>query len=74
MNRRIVLPSLALLSAFTLAALAADEKKEPLKPQPTVHAGLDQFKQLAGDWVGKGPHEEKEMMVNYKVTSNGSAV
>ncbi|HEV3006656.1 MAG TPA: hypothetical protein VGX78_19455, partial [Pirellulales bacterium] len=74
MNLRIVLPSLALLSALTLTALAADEKKEPLKPKPTVHAGLDQFKQLAGDWVGKGPHEEKEMMVNYKVTSNGSAV
>ena len=74
MNRRIVLPSLTLLSALTLTALAADEQKEPLKPKPTVHAGLDQFKQLAGDWVGKGPHEEKEMMVNYKVTSNGSAV
>jgi hypothetical protein len=70
MNPRIVLPCLALLSALALTTLAADDAKK--EPKPTVHAGLDQFKQLAGDWVGKGPHGE--MVVNYKVTSNGSVV
>jgi hypothetical protein len=74
MKIRAVLPFLALLSALAVTAYAADEKKEPLKPKPTIHAGLDQFKQLAGDWVGKDPHEGKDMLVNYKVTSNGSAV
>jgi hypothetical protein len=74
MRIRAFLPFLTVLSAITLTAYAADDKKEPLKPKPTQHAGLDQFKQLAGDWIGKGPHEEKEMVVNYKVTSNGSAV
>jgi hypothetical protein len=74
MKIRAVLPFLALLSALAVTASAADEKKEPLKPKPTIHAGLDQFKQLAGDWVGKDPHEGKDMLVNYKVTSNGSAV
>jgi hypothetical protein len=74
MKVRAVLPFLALLSALAVTAYAADEKKEPLKSKPTIHAGLDQFKQLAGDWVGKDPHEGKDMLVNYKVTSNGSAV
>lgn len=74
MKIRAFLPFLALLSAITVTGYADDDKKEPQKPKQINHAGLEQFKLLAGDWVGKGPHEEKEMIVNYKVTSNGSAV
>ncbi|MFL5241635.1 MAG: hypothetical protein ACJ8FY_05965 [Gemmataceae bacterium] len=74
MKFRVLVPVLAFLFAFVLAANAADDKKEPLRPKPTKHAGLDQFKSLAGEWVGKGGHEAEELHVIYKVTSNGSAV
>jgi hypothetical protein len=70
---RTVLPLLFLLSVFVLSA-SADEPKDPSLPKPVKHAGLDQFKQLAGEWVAKDPHDGKEMTVVYKVTSNGSAV
>ena|SRR5437660_980933 len=72
MRVRTALPLLFLLPAFALAAYAADEKKEGAK-----QAGLEQFKQLAGEWVGKGPHdgnEGQEVHVKYKVTSAGSTV
>jgi hypothetical protein len=38
--------------------------------------GLERFKQLAGEWVGKGKHGDKEheIRVVYKVTAGGSAV
>jgi hypothetical protein len=57
--------------ASALAANAADDKKEPVKAA-AKDAGLDRFKQLEGDWVGKSP--EGEVKANYKVTSAGSAV
>jgi hypothetical protein len=40
-------------------------------------SALDQFKQLAGDWVGKMTEDGKQfhdVTVKYTVTSNGSAV
>jgi hypothetical protein len=55
---------------FVLCALVhADDKAKP--------GGLDRFKQLAGEWVGKevkGMNEGKEVRAMYKVTSGGSAV
>ncbi len=52
-------------------------KEKPRKGGP-ADAGLERFKQLAGDWVGTisgGEGKEKqEVRVNYKVTSAGSAV
>jgi len=40
------------------------------------NAALERFKQLAGEWAGKGKHGdmEHEIRVVYKVTSGGSAV
>jgi len=39
-------------------------------------SALDPFKQLAGDWVGKGGAGDQQMdaAVNYRVTASGSAV
>jgi hypothetical protein len=84
MKTRFAFPFLILAMAVAAAA-AADDKKEPPKgtddkkeaPKAnTADAKLDHFKQLAGDWVGKGNGEGKdiEARINYKVTSGGSAV
>jgi hypothetical protein len=74
MRRRATLAVLGLLAAFVLAAPAADDKKDAPK-EGTADAKLAAFKQLAGDWVGKGPDDAgKEVRVNYKVTAGGSAV
>ena len=63
------LPSVLLLSVFAVSA-AAEDKQAPT-PQAGKHPLLEQFKQLAGDWVGK---EGNGVHVKYKVTSNGSTV
>jgi hypothetical protein len=71
MKFRTVLPFLVLATAFAMSA-AADEKKEGDK-----NARFEQFKQLAGEWVGTAsePLETgKEVHVKYKVTAAGSAV
>jgi hypothetical protein len=75
MKIRAVLPILGLLAALALAANAADDKKEPAK-ESSADAKFERFKQLAGEWVGKGPEEAggKEVRASYKVTSAGSAV
>jgi hypothetical protein len=67
-----MLPLLSLL-ACALIAGAADEKKDAPKEKGTA---LDAFKNLAGEWVGKGgdAKDSHEAKVTYKVTSNGSAV
>jgi hypothetical protein len=67
MNIRVVLSFGLVLSALALAANAAEDKKEPAKPAEK-DAGLDRFKALEGNWVGK------DVKVSYKVTSKGSAV
>jgi hypothetical protein len=64
------------VAAFAVTALVAEEKPEPPKEAPK-HAGLDQFKKLAGEWVGhemSDGKQGKEVHVQYKVTSAGSAV
>src|SRR5439155_6560785 len=50
----------------------AQEEKKGADRNP----GLDRFKQLAGEWVGKGKHGDMEhdIRVVYKVTAGGSAV
>ena len=76
MLSKVALPLLVVLAAFAVSARAADEKKEA--PKSAADAQLEQFKKLAGDWVGKagaaGGKEGHEMKVNYKVTSAGSVV
>jgi hypothetical protein len=77
MRTRRALPFVVVLAVFGLAAHAADAGKEAPKASP-ADAQFEHFKQLAGEWVGKGPAEAgkdgHEMHVIYKVTSGGSAV
>jgi hypothetical protein len=67
MKMKIVASSVLALSAFVLVGQAQQDKKGPDKNE-----ALERFKQLAGEWTGKGPHGE--MRIVYKVTSGGSAV
>lgn len=76
MKSRAFLSLGCVFGALTLAGYAAEEKhghKEPAK-----HPGLEQFKQLAGEWTGTmtaaGGTEEFPATARYKVTSAGSAV
>ncbi len=67
---------LAVLATFALAARVADGRDAGHKPAEK-HAGLERFKQLAGEWVGKGGgggDGEHPIVVKYAVTSAGSAV
>jgi hypothetical protein len=59
-----------LLAAYT-AAQARDGQHASANS-----AALEPFKQLAGEWVGKGSHdgEQHDVRIVYKVTSAGSAV
>jgi hypothetical protein len=70
-----VLLSLVCVAVAAGVGLRADEPKDP-HHAPIKHAGLDKFKQLAGDWVGKmsDGKDTHEVVVQYRVTSNGSAV
>ena len=72
MKTKIVASLVLALSASVLATQAQDAKKGPDKT-----TAFDQFKQLAGEWVGKskyGDMEQTEARIIYKVTSRGSAV
>jgi hypothetical protein len=70
MKLRIVASLVLALFACALVGQANDNKG------PEKNTALDQFKQLAGEWIGKGTHggAEHEIHVIYKVTSGGSAV
>lgn len=59
------------LSACTQVGQAEHDKKGHDK-----NAGLERFKLLAGEWIGKSKHgdKENEARVVYKVTSGGSAI
>ncbi|TMQ32751.1 MAG: hypothetical protein E6K70_16845 [Planctomycetota bacterium] len=64
------------LSVLAFTAFAEDAKHAHQK-EATKHAGLERFKQLTGDWVGKevaGLEKGQEVRVKYKVTSAGSTV
>jgi hypothetical protein len=68
-----MLASSILLLAVALLGYAADEKKTS-RPAAEKSPGLEKFKQLAGEWVGKEAGAGQEMRAIYKVTSAGSAV
>jgi hypothetical protein len=59
------------LAAFAVAVRAEDKKPSPAGDR------FEQFKQLAGEWVGTatghGP-DQKDVHVQFKVTAGGSAV
>jgi hypothetical protein len=63
--------SLVILLAASILGLHAQERTAAGKG-----SAFDRFKQLAGEWVGKGKHGdmEHEIRVVYKVTAGGSAV
>jgi len=69
MTVKLAFPILALL-AFVGGPVAGKDEKQVSKTP-----AFEQFKQLAGEWVGskKGP-EGHDLHVKYKVTSGGSAV
>src|SRR5262249_35644670 len=71
MKITIAVSLLMILSAFTLAIHAQDTKKGSEKA-----TAFDRFKELNGEWVGKGKHGDMEhdARIVYKVTSGGSAV
>src|SRR5437879_51499 len=64
----------SLVLAMSLCGLTS--QAQPDKKVPNKNAALEQFKQLAGEWVGKGKHGdmEHEARIVYKVTSGGTAV
>jgi hypothetical protein len=71
MNVKIVLSLSLALAANVLVVQAQPESKSK-----STNAALERFTQLAGEWVGKGKHGDKEheIRVVYKVTAGGSAV
>jgi hypothetical protein len=60
-----------ILLACAMGVQAQEGKKAAEK-----NVALERFKQLAGEWVGKGHHggKEHDARVVYKVTSGGTAV
>ncbi len=69
------LVTLCALAAFAAAAPA--ESKKGLASAGSKNARFEQFKQLAGEWVGTasghGP-VQKDVHIQFKVTAGGSAV
>jgi hypothetical protein len=65
------------MAMAVLAVISLNGRADEAKPGEKA-AAFEQFKQLAGDWVGKETHDGKEssddILVNYKVVSAGSAV
>jgi hypothetical protein len=61
---------------LVLLACAVGSQAQEGKKTAHDNPGLDRFKQLAGEWVGKGKHGdmEHEARIVYKVTAGGSAV
>jgi len=62
---------------LALVAFANGDDKNGAHHSGAKHPGLEQFKLLAGEWVGKelsGMHAGQEVRVRYKVTAAGSTV
>jgi hypothetical protein len=73
MTARAALPVLVLFALAT-APLGGQDKPPQEKPvgQP---AAFEQFKRLAGDWVGKEQGKDgPDLHIRYQVTAGGSAV
>jgi hypothetical protein len=65
--------STLVFAAFVATLLIADDK--PHAANAGSNPAFDQFKLLAGDWVGKEKGKEgHEVHIQYKVTSGGTAV
>jgi hypothetical protein len=74
MKVRAVVPFLTLAVAFAVASQVAGEDAHSKAPE---HSGLDRFKALAGDWVGKMTMDGKnwhDATAKYSVTSGGHVV
>ena len=71
MKTKIVGSLVLSLFACALVVQAQNSKKNSDTP-----AGFERFKELAGEWVGKGMHGDKEheARIVYKVTAGGTAV
>jgi hypothetical protein len=71
MKMKMVVFAVIAMAACTVLAQARDDKKPAVK-----NAALQPFKQLAGEWTGKGSHggQTHDVRVVYNVTSAGSAV
>ena len=80
MRGRLILGvALGLASLFIGTSVSADDPKPKKDNHAHNRAGksaLDPFKALAGDWVGQmeDSGQKIDCTVNYKVTSNGTAV
>ena len=77
--KRCVTMFCAIAAAAACVGVFADDKKDEPKKDPAKpaakHAGLERFKQLAGDWTGKDSAGMfPEVRINYRVTAAGSAV
>ena len=72
MIARMVFPVLVLLIVTASAPLVGDDKA-PVQAGAGKTSTFDKFKALAGEWEGKGPGG-KDMTVQYKLTSGGTAV
>ena len=71
MNRQIVWSLGLLLLAGSIGTRAEEGKAAPAKT-----SAFENFKQLAGEWTGKGTHGDMshDAEVTYKVTSGGHTV
>jgi hypothetical protein len=78
MKTKWALAALFCLAAVVLGGQAADEPKKAVKEGGDEKiAGLERFKSLAGEWIGKkseSGEKKGEAAVTYKVTSGGTAV
>ena len=71
-NRWLILSLMMLVAAA--GAYAEGEKECPMPTPPPASKELEQIKSLEGRWVGTGMDKEKETVVEYRVTSGGTAV
>jgi hypothetical protein len=74
MKARAVLAFLAVVATFALAPRVVGDDAHNKAPE---HSGLDRFKDLAGEWVGKMTEDGKEWhdaTAKYAVTAAGHTV
>lgn len=76
MSRNLTPLALAFSLLFSLGLLARGEDKHAKHEKPSANAAFDRFKDLAGEWVGKGNHDGAviDAKIVYKVSSGGSVV
>lgn len=76
MSVRATFAILGLLALVALPLIGEDKKAE--KTETSKVSRFEKFKQLAGEWVGKGHGEDDkdghDVAIKYKVSSGGSVV